>query len=64
MADTHTLSDFLTKTSQKDAAGETFQLETTRMLEINVAGQIWTKLGSMVAYRGDLKFERERAFEH
>lgn len=34
------------------------------MLEINLDGRIWTKLGSMVAYCGQIKFEREGIFEH
>jgi uncharacterized protein (AIM24 family) len=58
------LSEVLADTAQK-AGQERFQLESSRMLEINLAGDhIWTKLGTMVAYRGALKFERERALEH
>lgn len=60
----HTLNEFLHKSVQKDHGQETFQLENNRMLEIHVDGQMWTKLGSTVAYRGSLKFEREGAFEH
>lgn len=58
------LADVLTETAQKPGA-EKFQLESTRMLEVNLTGDhIWTKLGSMIAYRGALEFERERALEH
>ncbi|MCS6862724.1 MAG: AIM24 family protein [Abditibacteriales bacterium] len=64
MSDVYTLNEFLAKTAQKDKGGEKFQLESHRMLEINVDGQMWTKLGATVAYRGSLKFEREGAFEH
>jgi uncharacterized protein (AIM24 family) len=57
------LQEVLTETAQK-AGKEKFQLESSRMLEVNLTGDhIWTKLGTMVAYRGGLKFERERAFE-
>jgi uncharacterized protein (AIM24 family) len=59
-----TLDQFLQETAQQDRPGESFQLESPYMLEVNVNGQIWTKLGAMVAYRGNLKFEREGAFEH
>ena len=34
------------------------------MLEVNLAGQVWTKMGSMIAYRGDVKFIREGILEH
>ena len=34
------------------------------MLEINLNGNIWTKMGSMVAYTGDVKFTREGILEH
>ena len=27
-------------------------------------GEVWSKLGSMVAYHGAIKFERERVLEH
>lgn len=64
MENIHTLNDFLTKTAQKDIAGQKFQLENHRMLEINVTDPVWTKLGSRVAHRGNLKFEREGMFEH
>ena len=33
------------------------------MLEVNLNGEIWTKMGSMVAYVGKVKFERERILE-
>jgi len=29
------------------------------MLEVNLNGSVWTKMGSMVAYRGQVKFKRE-----
>jgi len=41
-----------------------FELETPRMLEINLNGQIWAKAGAMVSYRGNIKYEREGIFEH
>ena len=34
------------------------------MLEVNLSGMVWTKTGSMVAYRGGVKFEREGVMEH
>lgn len=45
--------------AQRDLGQGVFELETPRLLELNLNGTIWTKLGSMVAYRGDVKFVRE-----
>jgi uncharacterized protein (AIM24 family) len=55
----YTIQDFVTKTSQKDHQQGEFELESDRLLEINLNGMIWTKTGSMVAYRGEIKFTRE-----
>lgn len=54
-----TLVDFLKDTGERDAPGDVFELESPRMLEAHVDGRLWTKLGAMIAYRGDLKFIRE-----
>src|SRR5688500_8178253 len=59
----HTLQDFLLHTSEKDHPGTVFELESTRMLEVHVSGRTWSKLGAMIAYRGQVKFVREGALE-
>lgn len=59
----YTLNQFLEQTSQKDRGQGVFELESDRMLEINLNGRVWTKIGAMVAYKGQIKFEREGAFE-
>jgi uncharacterized protein (AIM24 family) len=59
---THTLQQFLTKTAERDNPGDVFELESSRMLEAHVNGAMWSKLGSMVAYRGQLTFKREGMF--
>jgi uncharacterized protein (AIM24 family) len=59
----HTLNDFLMATAERDRPGDVFELESHRMLEINVNGRAWSKLGAMVAYRGMVKFIREGALE-
>ena len=33
------------------------------MLELNLNGMVWTKMGSMVSYRGNVKFTREGILE-
>jgi uncharacterized protein (AIM24 family) len=59
----HTIEQFLAATGEKDNPGDIFELESSEMLEVHVNGRIWSKLGAMVAYRGNLKFVREGAFE-
>jgi uncharacterized protein (AIM24 family) len=59
----HTLEQFLAATGEKDNPGDVFELESSHMLEVHVNGRVWSKLGAMVAYRGNLKFVREGAFE-
>lgn len=58
------LDTFIRASEQKDRNEGVFELESERMLEINLNhGMVWTKLGAMVAYRGNLKFTREGIFE-
>lgn len=59
----HTLAEFVAATGERDNPGDVFELEGAHMLEAHVSGRVWSKLGAMVAYRGDLKFVREGAFE-
>ena len=59
----HTLQDFLNATAERDRPGAVFELENTRRLEVHVNGRVWSKLGAMIAYRGQVKFVREGAFE-
>ena len=53
------LAEFVAATEQKDRGQGLFELETPRMLEVNLNGKINTKMGSMVAYHGAIKFTRE-----
>lgn len=61
---THSLKEFTTVTADRDSGGALFERETDRLLQVNLSGKVWTKMGSMVAYRGDIKFTREGLFEH
>lgn len=54
-----TVSEFVEKTTQKDLNQGVFELESERLLEVNLTGMMWIKTGAMVAYRGQIKFERE-----
>ena len=59
----YTIENFLRETAQNDDAREFFELENPYLLETNLNGKIWAKLGSMVGYTGDVKFERQKALE-
>ena len=60
----YSLNQFLQDTAQKDKGEGLFELENARTLEINLNGLVWMKMGSMIAYRGNVKFEREGMMEH
>ncbi|MGI9519058.1 MAG: AIM24 family protein [Pirellulaceae bacterium] len=60
----YSIQEFIDKTKQKDRGQGEFEMETERILEINLAGEVWTKMGSMISYRGDVKFVREKILEH
>lgn len=57
------IEEFVNQTQQRDRGQGTFELETERMLELNLNGSMWTKMGSMISYRGDIKFTREGVLE-
>ncbi|WP_102274837.1 AIM24 family protein [Cytobacillus massiliigabonensis] len=60
----YSIEDFVNQTQQQDKGEGLFELESPRILEINLTNQIWTKAGAMISYRGKIKFEREGILEH
>ncbi|WP_080845533.1 AIM24 family protein [Cytobacillus gottheilii] len=60
----YSIDEFVNQTKQEDKGEGLFELETPRMLEINLSNQIWAKSGAMISYRGQIKFEREGILEH
>jgi uncharacterized protein (AIM24 family) len=60
----YSIEDFVNNTKQQDKGEGLFEIETPRMLEVNLNGQVWSKAGAMVSYRGNIKFEREGILEH
>ncbi|KYG88907.1 hypothetical protein A0U40_14500 [[Bacillus] sp. KCTC 13219] len=60
----YSISQFIKETEQLDRGEGFFELETPRMLEVNLENLVWAKAGSMVAYNGKIKFEREGILEH
>jgi uncharacterized protein (AIM24 family) len=59
----YSIEEFVGQTQQKDHGQGTFELETERILELNLNGEMWTKMGSMISYRGNVKFTREGIME-
>lgn len=59
----YSIQEFVTQTQQKDLGQGVFEMETERILELNLNGAMWTKMGSMISYRGDVKFTREGMLE-
>lgn len=59
----HTLDEFIRRTVQQDKGHGLFEMETERLLEVNLDGRVNTKMGSMVAYHGDIRFTRERMMD-
>ena len=60
----YSISEFVAHSTQKNRDEGLFELESDRMLEVNLNGWLWIKMGSMVAYRGNVKFTREGVLEH
>lgn len=59
----YSIEEFVSETAQQDQGQGLFELESPYMLEVNLDGLIWTKMGSMVAYLGTIKFTREGLLE-
>ena len=60
----YSIEEFVARTSEKSAEEHAFELESERMLEVNLDGMVWSKMGSMIAYNGAIKFTREGVMEH
>lgn len=60
----YSIHQFVQTTQQDESAREFFELETDRLLEVNLNGLVWAKAGSMISYEGNIKFEREGMLEH
>jgi len=56
----YSIQSFIQETAQKDEKNNLFELEKEYLLELNIKNQtVMIKKGAMVAYDGDVKFERE-----
>ncbi len=59
----YSLQAFVEKTKDRDLNQGLFELESERMLDINLNGEVWIKMGAMIAYTGQVSFEREGMLE-
>jgi uncharacterized protein (AIM24 family) len=59
----YSLEDFIQSTGERAPGQGAFELEREHLLEVNLNGVVWTRMGSMVAYKGDIKFTREGGLE-
>ncbi|WP_227397033.1 AIM24 family protein [Jeotgalibacillus aurantiacus] len=60
----YSIKEFVQETKQEESSRDFFELETDRILEVNLNGKVWAKAGSMISYEGNIKFEREGMMEH
>lgn len=60
----YSIGAFIRNTQQNERGNEFFELETPRILEVNLEGSVWAKVGSMISYTGAIQFEREKVLEH
>jgi len=59
----YSIQSFIEETAQKEEKNNLFELENNYLLELNINNQtVMLKKGAMVAYDGNVKFEREGMF--
>ncbi len=59
-----TIEQFVQATGQQEEARRFFELENPYMLEVNLDGLVWAKLGTMIGYTGQVNFTRAGMLEH
>ncbi|MEZ5993045.1 MAG: AIM24 family protein [Planctomycetota bacterium] len=64
MDNRYSIQEFVERTAQTNKNQGLFEMEGDRMLEVHLNGDVWTKLGAMVAYTGNVSFKREGVLEH
>lgn len=60
----YSIHDFIERTQQVSEEGGLFELENERFLRVRLDGRVWMKMGVMIAYQGNIRFEREGILEH
>ena len=64
MDNRYSIQEFVERTAQTNKNQGLFEMEGDRMREVHLNGDVWTKLGAMVAYTGNVSFKREGVLEH
>lgn len=57
----YSIEDFVSETGERDLGQGVFELERDRLLEVNLNGMVWSKRGSMVAYKGGLSLQEKES---
>ena len=61
----YSISEFVNRTAQTNKNEGFFEMEGERVLEVHLNNNmVWTKMGSMIAYYGNIGFKREGIAEH
>ncbi len=60
----YSIAEFVEKSRERDRGEGLFEMETDRLLEVNLNGDIMIKTGAMVAYVGNIKYTREGLLDH
>lgn len=60
----YSIDEFIRASAQKDRGQGTFELESPHLLEVKLQGRVWTKVGAMISYLGNVQFKREGILEH
>jgi uncharacterized protein (AIM24 family) len=55
----YSIAEFIKQTSAQEGKGNFFSLKTPQSLEVDLDGVVWMKLGSMIAYQGNVTFKRQ-----
>jgi hypothetical protein len=53
----YSIQEFLSTSSQKDRGQGNFELESPHLLEVKLNGRVWTKVGAMIGYLGNVTFK-------
>jgi uncharacterized protein (AIM24 family) len=60
----YSIAEFLRENTIQEPQKAVFERAGERLLVVNLNGLVWVKAGSMVAYRGNVRYTREGFFEH
>ncbi|MGG6263841.1 AIM24 family protein [Leptolyngbya sp. AN03gr2] len=60
----YSIDEFISASAQRDRGQGTFELESPHLLEVKLNGRVWSKVGAMIGYLGNVNFKREGVLEH